>query len=156
MGSLEGKTVIDLGAGSGFFAFEMAASADKVIATELDPLFLDYMKEKKERLGVAGFEIRRADSNHSELEGLRADYALMVYVFHYLEDPKSFLASLKKALQPGGRLYIANAQLSPVIIKDYLELAGFAQIKEVHFVHELPGCGPQPIQLISGQLPVEK
>lgn len=152
MGNLKGKTVVDIGAGPGFFAFEMAKQAKKVIATELDPLFLNYMGDKQSENRVKNFEVLPALSNHSELTNLKADYALMVYVFHYLDDPKLFLKQLKKGLRPGGKIFIANVQMSSVIIKDYLELAGFNKIKEASFTSKVNGCGSQNVKLISAEV----
>lgn len=152
MGDLSGKIIVDIGAGPGFFAFEMAKQAKKVIATELDPLFLNYMGDKLSEEKVKNFEVTPALSDHSELVNLEADYALMVYVFHYLEDPKTFLKQLKKGLKPGGKVFIANNQLSSTIIKDYLEMAGFGKIEEANFTSHVSGCGRQKVQLISGEL----
>lgn len=39
LGDLSGKTI----SGTGFYAFEMAKPAERVYATELDPLFLTYL-----------------------------------------------------------------------------------------------------------------
>ena len=103
MGDLSGKTVADIGAGPGFFAFEMAETARKVVATELDPMFLDYMEEKKSGLDYDNFEVLEGRDDHSELADLELDYALMVFVFHYLEDPKLFLEKLKSGMNPRGR-----------------------------------------------------
>ena len=130
-------------------------TADQVIVSELDPLFLSYMKEKKKRLGIRNFEIVKASESHTELQNIKTDYALMVYVFHYLDDPKLFLKELTKTLLPGGQLFIANAQLSPVIIRDYLEGAGFDQITEKPFSYPQSGCGDVHLQLISATLSVD-
>ena len=152
MGELKGKTVGDLGAGPGFFAFEMAKTADKVIATELDQLFLNYMEEKKSKDGISNFEILPADKSHKELENLKVDYALMVYVFHYLDNPRSFLEKLKESIHPGGKVFIANAQMSPVIIEDYLEMTGFENISTKSFSYPQPGCGDVEVELVSAQI----
>ena len=153
MADLDEKTVVDIGAGPGFFAFEMAKKAKRVIATELDDLFLRYMTQKCQEGNIYNFEVRKANDKHSELYGLRADYALMVYVFHYLRDPKSFLTRLKSALVPGGKLFVVNAQLSPVIIKDYLVGAGFTDLSEISFTYKTQNCGPQEVQMIIGCVP---
>ena len=152
MGDLDGKTVLDIGAGPGFFAFEMAKEAGKVIATELDPLFTNYMREEVTRLNLKNFEVRTANARQSELKGLQVDYALMVYAFHYLDDPKVFLSRLKEAMVTEGKLFIANAQLSPAIVRDYLEQAGFTDVREAYYTMESTGCGPQQVQLVSGTL----
>ncbi len=47
LGSLEGKTVADIGAGSGYFTFPLAKKAAKVIAIDIDQRFLDYIEQKK-------------------------------------------------------------------------------------------------------------
>ena len=155
MGDLRGKTVLDIGAGPGFFAFEMAQSAKKVIATELDQQFLKYMKDKKTQLKLKNVEVIEALETHKEFKKIETDYALMVYVFHYLDDPKSFLSELKKSIRPGGKLFIANAQLSSVIIRDYLALAGFSEFEEEAFsFSQGGGCGPVQVQLISATNPL--
>jgi ubiquinone/menaquinone biosynthesis C-methylase UbiE len=153
MGDLSGKTVIDIGAGPGFFAFEIAKKAKRVIATELDDLFLEYMSQNCQKGNICNFEIREADNEQSELKSLQVDYALMVYVFHYLHDPKVFLNNLKNALTSNGKIFIVNSQISSVIIKDYLMGAGFVDLREEFFQYETANCGKQEIQLITATLP---
>ena len=155
MGDLTGKTVVDIGAGTGFFAFEAAQTAEKVIATELDPMFLNFMNKKKEEQNIANFTVLEADENQSELKNLEVDIAFMVYVFHYLDNPKMFLKKLITTIRPGGKIHIANAQLSSVIIKDYLEMVGFSDIKEASFSYPQAGCGDVKVQLISATNGVE-
>ena len=72
MGDLKGKTVVDIGAGLGFFAFEMA-EADKIYATETDPLFLNCMKDKRDRLDMKNMEGIEGLNTHEELENLNVD-----------------------------------------------------------------------------------
>src|SRR5579864_911511 len=47
LGTLDGKTVADIGAGTGYFAFPIAKEAAKVIAIDIDQRFLDYIEHKK-------------------------------------------------------------------------------------------------------------
>ena len=49
LGSLNGKTVADIGTGTGYFAFPIAKKAAKVIAIDIDQRFLDYIEHKKKR-----------------------------------------------------------------------------------------------------------
>jgi len=47
LGPLDGKTVADIGTGTGYFAFPIAKKAAKVIAIDIDQRFLDYIRHKK-------------------------------------------------------------------------------------------------------------
>ena len=48
LGPLDGKTVADIGAGTGYFAFPLAKKAAKVIAIDIDQRFLDYIEQRKQ------------------------------------------------------------------------------------------------------------
>ena len=50
LGDLNGKTVMDIGAGSGYFTFRMAAKGARVIAADVDQRFLDFITEKRKQL----------------------------------------------------------------------------------------------------------
>ncbi len=154
LGDISGQTIVDIGAGPGFFAFEYAHYAEKVIATEIDQTFLDYMREKTHGELFANVEVVEARDDHKELSEMNADLMYMVFVFHFIENPRHFLQEIAKGLRPGGRLFIANAQMSPVIIRDYLEQAGFEEIGTSHFTYTQPGgCGDIEVQLVKAMLP---
>ena len=52
LGSFEGKTVADIGAGTGYFSFPIAAKAAKVIAIDIDNRFLDSIDHKKQTQNI--------------------------------------------------------------------------------------------------------
>ena len=47
LGPLDGKTVADIGAGTGYFSFPISKQAAKVIAIDIDKRFLDYIDAEK-------------------------------------------------------------------------------------------------------------
>lgn len=150
MGDLTGKAIADIGAGTGFFAFEMAKSADKVYATELDPLFLSYMSNKVGDVQADNFEVLSAQADHSELNKIKVDEMVLVYVFHFLDHPSRFLDAAKSALNDNGNIHIMNSQYKPQVIIDYLERGGFEDISKSSFSFAQEGCGPIDVQLIRG------
>jgi len=52
LGDIRGKTIMDIGAGTGYYAFRMTAKGAKVIAADVDDRFLNYMAAKKDSLNV--------------------------------------------------------------------------------------------------------
>lgn len=148
-GPLKGKTVLDIGAGSGYFTFEFAKHSGKVIATELDQRFLEYIAEKKLSLNLTNVETRLATGTQDELKNLmNVDITLMVFVYHFLDDPKMFLTKLKNGMSKGGQIIIVNGEnFSPRFITDYLEATGFKDVSVKKFT--LNGnCGPEKLNIV--------
>ncbi|MGB0932606.1 MAG: class I SAM-dependent methyltransferase, partial [Chitinophagales bacterium] len=68
---IEGKTVVDIGAGTGYFAFRMLNKAKKVIAVDVDKRFIDYMNQRKRQVPdslKSRFETRLGELNDPMLK----------------------------------------------------------------------------------------
>ena len=59
LGPLEGKTVADLGAGTGYFSVRLAQAGARVLAVDVDPRFLDYIARRKLTAARGGSVSRR-------------------------------------------------------------------------------------------------
>lgn len=109
LGSLQGKTVADIGAGTGYFAFPIAKQAAKVIAIDIDQQFLDYIKEKKETQKIVGnIETRLTTQDSPGLKPGEADLVLIVDTWHHIERRIEYLKELKKCLHQDGVLVIID------------------------------------------------
>ena len=150
-GDLPGKTVLDIGAGSGFFTFGFAGKANRVVATELDDRFLDYINQKERILGLSNVETRQADNKQSELNNLKnVDVVVMVLVYHFLQDPGAFLTRVKSSMKTGGKIIIANGEgFSPIFITDYLKSTGFKQVNVKKFTLTGGSCGTETFNIVS-------
>ncbi len=148
IGPLKGKRLVDIGAGAGYFAFEYAKYADHVVATELNDQLIDYMNEKSKRLGSRNFSVIQGSDDFTELKNGAFDVALMVDVYHELKDPKVMLPVLKNSLNADGQLVVVESHLSPVIVMDYLEMAGFTGTRVSAFAYET-SCGLVEVSIIS-------
>jgi ubiquinone/menaquinone biosynthesis C-methylase UbiE len=109
LGPLDGKTVADIGTGTGYFAFPIAKKAARVIAIDIDQRFLDYINHKKQTQKIgANIETRLTTPHLSGLKTSEADMVLIVDTFHHIETRVEYLKKLKKCLRKGGVLVIID------------------------------------------------
>ena len=109
LGPLEGKTVADIGAGTGYFSFPIAKQAAKVIAIDIDQRFLDYIAQKKQTQKIGdNIETRLTKPNSSGLKPGEADLVLVVDTYHHIEGRIEYFKKLKKCLRKDGVLVIID------------------------------------------------
>lgn len=146
LGDLSDKTVADIGAGTGYFSFQLVHRAQKVIAIEIDSnlinlinAFRSTMSEEKQ----AKMEARLALTDDPMLKIGEADVALFVNVIPYIENRVDYLTSLRKNLAENGRLMIVDFKVKrlPIdappynervvmhIIEEELYQAGFSTVE---------------------------
>ncbi len=112
LGNLEGKTIADIGAGTGFFALRLAPKAKKVIAIDIDPRFTSYLDSLKAfelPEEVQGrLETRLALPDDPKLGPAEADIVMIVNTFMYIRDQVAYLENLKQGISDGGLLLIID------------------------------------------------
>jgi predicted methyltransferase len=143
----EGMAVADVGAGSGLFTLAIAervGESGKVYAVDVQAYFLDHIGQKARKAKLGNVTLVRAKQDSAKLPEGSVDLVLMVDSYHHVEQPAAYLASLKAALRPGGRLvvvdYIAiegkseawrleHVRASPEVFRAEIESAGFRFVK---------------------------
>lgn len=116
MGDLTGKTVVDIGAGTGYFTFQIAAKAEKVIATDIETSFLEYINERKLEYYPqldAKIVTRLTQPDDPFIAPQEADWVLLVNTYHYLPDKIKYLSKVKKGLKPKGCLLLIDFKQQP-------------------------------------------
>lgn len=111
LGDLEGKTVADIGAGTGYFTFRMVPRAAKVIGIDIDPRFITFMDSMKVRLPQQyrdRFESRLAKPNDPLLRPNEADAVIIVNTYGYIEKRVQYLKTLWKGVAPDGEVLIID------------------------------------------------
>jgi SAM-dependent methyltransferase len=100
--------IADLGAGSGYYTFRLAPLVPKgrVVAIDIQPEMLDYMKEEMKARGVKNVETHLSTVVDLKLPDASLDAVLMVDAYHEFDHPAEMLASMKSALKKGGRIYL--------------------------------------------------
>lgn len=111
LGDLQGKTVADIGAGTGYFTFRMVSKANKVIGIDIDPRFIDFMDSVKVRLPLkyrTHFESRLAKADDPLLQAEEVDACIIVNTYGYIDNRIAYLEKLWKGIKPGGQLLIID------------------------------------------------
>ena len=110
MGDMKGKTIVDIGAGSGYFTYFFAqTNGKKVISVDIDPQFLAYINDRKQELD-SGYKIetRLGETHRSPLQAEEADVITLVNTAYYIQDLSAYFAHLRTALSENGTLYIID------------------------------------------------
>ncbi|MGQ0733846.1 MAG: class I SAM-dependent methyltransferase [Acidobacteriota bacterium] len=106
-----GSIVADIGAGSGYFTERLArlvGSAGHVYATDIQRGMLDLLRARLDRTRLDNVTLVLSDPADPKLPSASIDMALMVDVYHELQDPQAVLGHIRAALKPGGRLVLVE------------------------------------------------
>ena len=109
IGVVEGSTVADVGAGSGYFTERLArlvGPSGRVFATDIQQGMLDLAARRLQRQGLQNVTLILSEPANPRLVGASVDMVLMVDVYHELGDPMTVLRHLREALKPAGRLVL--------------------------------------------------
>ncbi len=111
LGVEPGMTVVDLGAGTGYFLSHLSAAAGeggRVLALDPEADMIRFMAERAQREGLANVEPRRIPFDDPQLEPASADRVLIVNTWHHIEQRADYAGKLLAALKPGGRVYVVD------------------------------------------------
>lgn len=143
-----GSVVADIGAGTGLFTpyFSRAVGPKgKVYAVDIVPAFLDRIKKRAASEGLANVQTVLCTERSVELPANSIDFAFICDVYHHFEYPHSSMASLHRALRPGGEVLLVEFRRVPGKSSDWIlnhvragqevftaeiAAAGFKQIEE--------------------------
>ena len=136
-----GMRVADVGAGTGYIARRMArlvGPAGKVYAVDVQPEMIRMLRDVSAKEGLTQIEPLLATANDTKLPAASIDLAIFVDVYHELEFPFEVLASIVRALKPGGRVVFVEyrAEDANVPIKA-LHKMSVEQLKREVGVHPL-------------------
>jgi ubiquinone/menaquinone biosynthesis C-methylase UbiE len=102
--------IADIGAGSGYFTFLLAPKVPggKVYAVDIQQEMLDLVETRKREKAVANVATVLGNVDDVKLAAASLDAALLVDAYHEFSHPREMLASLSRALRPGGRIFLVE------------------------------------------------
>ncbi|MBI3483673.1 MAG: methyltransferase domain-containing protein [Acidobacteria bacterium] len=143
-----GMAVADIGAGSGFMTelfVKMVGPSGRVFAVDINPKLLEHIARGASLDGVKYIQTVLDNDTSTELPANSVDLVFLCDTYHHFEYPKAMLASIQKALRPGGQVVLVEFHLVPgkspawmfehvrggqeVFTKEFVD-AGFAFVTE--------------------------
>lgn len=115
-GMQPGRTVLEVGCGTGLFTAQFAATGARIVAVDISPDLLSKAIERQLPVDRVRFEQRRAESLERTDPAFQAwaahgfDAIVGSSVLHHLDIPGAIEAS-KRLLAPGGRMVFAEPNL---------------------------------------------
>lgn len=102
--------VADIGAGSGYFTFRIAAKVPqgKVLAVDIQPEMLAMVEARRLTENLGNVEGVLGDLQSTNLPADSVDVAFLVDAYHEFSHPREMMQSIFTALKPGGRLILVE------------------------------------------------
>lgn len=143
LGDLEGKTIMDIGAGSGYFSVKLAREGAKVIAADVNQEFQAYVKLRIAEEGLKDqIETRLIPYDSPKLEPAEVDMVLIVNTYHHIKNRVDYFSKVRKGLTENGELVVVDFfkveaptgppvdhKLSMDVVIDELKKAGYKNIQ---------------------------
>ena len=119
----KGGAVADVGAGTGlfldFFARDVS-TAGRVYAVELSPTFAQRLRERIASRKQANVEVVVCTESDVSLPSASVDTVFTCDTYHHFEYPQATLASIYRALRPGGTFVIVDFERIPGKTREWL------------------------------------
>ena len=104
-----GSQIADLGAGSGYFTFDLARATGPqghVWAVDVDPDMIEVLREKAAAEKASNVTVVLAPPDDPDLPDGKIDLVFTSNTYHHIEDQPAYFARLAKDLAPNARIAI--------------------------------------------------
>ncbi|MGB5169813.1 MAG: class I SAM-dependent methyltransferase [Eudoraea sp.] len=108
LGDLNNKSVIDIGAGSGYFSIKLADKGAKVIAADVSDEFQSALKKRIEENKLKNIEIRKIPYDSPGLTDHEVDMVLIVNTYHHIENRSEYFVKVKNGTKEKGELVLID------------------------------------------------
>ena len=141
-----GKSVADVGAGSGWFTVRAAArvgSLGQVFAEDINPHAIDYIRNRAAKGNLANVHTILGEESDTKLPRSSVDAVLILKTYHEFAHPVPLMKRLRASLRPGAKIGIidrngngTNHGLMPDIVEREMAQAGYHLIGQYDFTKD--------------------
>jgi ubiquinone/menaquinone biosynthesis C-methylase UbiE len=106
-----GKTVADIGAGSGWFTVRAArrvTDSGTVYAVDINPESIQYIENRAQKEQLHNIKTVVGHTDNSMLPAGQVDAVLMLKTYHEIAKPVTLLRNLRASLKPGAKVGIID------------------------------------------------
>jgi predicted methyltransferase len=146
IGLKPGMTVADIGAGTGLFTrlfADRVGPGGKVYAVDISPAFLAHIDAEAKRRDQPQIETLQGTQHSTNLPADSIDLAYLCDTYHHIEHPEHVLASIRRALRPGGRLVVIDFDRREGISTDFM--LKHIRADKARFLAEIRAAGFEPV-----------
>jgi len=147
-----GMAVADVGAGTGLFLApfaERVGEEGKVYAVDISPKFIEHLRDRVRKEELEQVTVVLGRERSVELREASVDLAFVCDTYHHFEYPHSTLASLHRAIRPGGTLVVVDFVREPGRSRDWV--LGHVRAGKKEFTREIEAAGFELVR----EVPVE-
>jgi len=106
-----GHVVADIGAGSGYYTMRLSpvvGPTGQVIAQDIVPRYLTQLKARVRKAGLTNVSFVQGRAADPRLPADSLNAALLVHMYHEIDQPYALLWRLRRSLKPDGRVAIVD------------------------------------------------
>jgi len=118
-----GASIADVGAGTGLFSRLFAKSVGEagwVYAVDISPRFIEHINRQANAMDLNNITGVLCAENSINLPPQSVDVVFVCDTYHHFEYPKSTLASIYRALKPGGEFVVIDFDRIPGKSREWL------------------------------------
>lgn len=165
LGIRRGMAVADIGAGSGYHTLRLSPAVGPegvVYAEDIVEAYISGLRREAERRKLANVRIVVGEADDPKLPPASVDRAVLVHMYHEIENPYALLWNLATALRPGAKVGVIDldrpteAHGTPrALLKCEFEAVGYRRLRHIQMegdvgyiaVFEAPVARPQPSEI---------
>ena len=141
-----GKSVADIGAGSGWFTVRAAArvgATGQVYAEDINPKAIDYIRDRAAKQNLPNIHPILGEVDDTKLPASSIDAVLILKTYHEFAHPIPLMTELKASLHPGAKIGIIDRNgngtdhgILPNVVEHEMAQAGYKRIAKYDFTKD--------------------